>query len=38
MIAKEDGSASPMEAHNKAVQTAIEARQSFLRAPKGMFG
>jgi hypothetical protein len=38
MIAKEDGSAALMEAHNKAVQTAIEARQSFVKALKGMFG
>lgn len=38
MIAKEDGSAGLMEAHNKAVQTAIEARQAFVKALKGMFG
>lgn len=38
MIAKEDGSPGLMEAHNKAVQTAIEARQSFVKALKGMFG
>ena len=38
MIAKEDGSAALMEAHNKAVQTVIEARQSFVKALKGMFG
>lgn len=37
MIAKEDGSPGLMEAHNKAVQTAIEARQSFVKALKGMF-
>jgi len=38
MIAKEDPPAGLMEAHNKAVQTAVEARQSFVKALKDMFG
>src|SRR5262245_61639076 len=38
MIVEDDASAGLMDAHNKAVQTAIEARQSFVKALKGMFG
>ncbi len=37
MITKTDPPAGLMEAHNQAVQTAVEARQSFVKALKSMF-
>ncbi|OYW75527.1 MAG: hypothetical protein B7Z37_12910 [Verrucomicrobia bacterium 12-59-8] len=37
IIAKEGASPELMAAHNKAVQTAVEGRQSFVKALKGMF-
>jgi hypothetical protein len=37
MITKTDPPEGLMEAHNQAVQTAVEARQSFVKALKSMF-